>query len=210
QLRVEPVDRVRGVGAVGRDGAFRAGAPPVPDLHLAIARAHEEDEPLLGVGWIEDRDRIRLVEPGQEEEVGSLAEFVVDVAVASALPRAGDDGEAVSDGGREPLASLDEGGWIEWAHRGNNTTAKGSFPCTLEWRPSSRTRARRARIAKSIATSSGSPTWPSRSATSRSGASSTTSPTTRCARTCCSSSRTWPGAPSARAWARWSWSCHGT
>ena len=35
--------------------------------------------------------------------------------------------------------------------------------------------------------SCGWPIWPSRSASSRSGASSTTSPTTRCARTCCSS-----------------------
>ena len=50
-------------------------------------------------------------------------------------------------------------------------------------------------IARSIATSCGSPISPSRSASSRSGASSTTSPTTRCAPTCCSSSPTWRAAP---------------
>ena len=46
--------------------------------------------------------------------------------------------------------------------------------------------ARAAPTATSTATSSGSATSPSRSASSRCGASSTTSPTTRCAPTCCS------------------------
>jgi hypothetical protein len=49
QARVELVDGVGGVGAIGGDGALHAGAPPRPDLHLAVARAHEEDEALLGV-----------------------------------------------------------------------------------------------------------------------------------------------------------------
>src|SRR4029450_3869587 len=125
QLVVEPVDRVRGVGPVGRDGALDAGAPAVPDLHLAVARAHEEDEALLGVGRIEDGDGVGLVEARQEEEVRRLAEFVVDVTVAPELLGAGDDGERVADRRREPLPPLDEGGWIEWAHQGNNTTPKG-------------------------------------------------------------------------------------
>src|SRR5882672_10761912 len=39
---------------------------------------------------------------------------------------------------------------------------RGSVPCTLEWRPSSRTPARRARTARSIAMSCCLPIWPSR------------------------------------------------
>ena len=69
--------------------------------------------------------------------------------------------------------------------------------CTSEWPPSSRTRAARARDREVYRERAARwPTWPSRSASSRSGASSTTSPTTRCAPTCCSSSPTWPAAPS--------------
>src|SRR5207253_1304341 len=69
-----------------------------------------------------------LVEPGQEEEIGGLAELVVDVPVALDLAGTGDDRQAISDGRRESLPPLDEGGWIEWAHRRNNTTAKGERP----------------------------------------------------------------------------------
>src|SRR5207253_8564683 len=71
---------------------------------------------------------VGLVEPGQEEEIGGLAELVVDVPVALDLAGTGDDRQAISDGRRESLPPLDEGGWIEWAHRRNNTTAKGERP----------------------------------------------------------------------------------
>src|SRR5438094_7678726 len=128
ELGVEPVDRIGGVRAVGGDGALDTRAAAVPDLHLAVAGPHEEHEALLGVCRVEYGDGVGLVEPGQKKEVGGLTELVVDVPVAQDLPRAGHDGEAVSDGGREPLSTLDEGGWIEWAHRRNNTTAKGERP----------------------------------------------------------------------------------
>src|SRR5207247_10466478 len=81
-----------------------------------------------GVGRVEVGDGIRLVETGQEEEVGGLAEFVVDVVVPAELLGAGDDRQRVADRCREALPPLDEGGWIEWAHRRNNTTAKGERP----------------------------------------------------------------------------------
>src|SRR6266852_2348688 len=128
ELLVEPVDRVGGVGAVGRDGALDPGPPAGPDLHLAVARADKEDEPLLGIRGVEDGDGVGLVEPRQEEEVGGLTKLVVDVAVAPELPGAGDDRQGVADRRREALPPLDEGGWIEWAHRRNNTTAKGERP----------------------------------------------------------------------------------
>src|SRR2546429_368276 len=104
------------------------GAPAGPGRPRGVAGAHEEDVAPPGVRRVEDGARVGLVESGQKKEVGGLTELVVDVPVAQDLPRAGHDGKAVSDGGREPLSTLDEGGWIEWAHRRNNTTAKGERP----------------------------------------------------------------------------------
>src|SRR6266436_2451946 len=52
---------------------LRAARPaPVPDLPLAVARAHEQDVALLGVGGVDDRDGVGLLEAGEEEEVGVL------------------------------------------------------------------------------------------------------------------------------------------
>ena len=49
QLGVELVHGVGGVGAIGRDGALDPRPPPVPHLHLAVARPDEEHEALLRV-----------------------------------------------------------------------------------------------------------------------------------------------------------------
>jgi len=109
QLGIELLDRIGGVGAVRRDGALDAGAVAVPDLHLAVARAHEQHVALLGVRRVEDRHRVRLVEPGEEEEVGVLAEGMADVAVAGRLRRRRHDRHGVADRLREPPPPLDEG-----------------------------------------------------------------------------------------------------
>ena len=109
ELRVQLVDRVGGVRAVGRDGALGPGATTVPDLHLAVARPDEEHEALLGMRRIDHRDRVGLVEAREEEEVARLPELVMHVAVAEALDTAGDDGEAVAERGGEALASLEKG-----------------------------------------------------------------------------------------------------
>src|SRR5882762_7580189 len=109
QLGVELIDRVGGVGAVGRDGALGARAPAVPDLHLAVARPHEEHEALLRVRRVDHGDGVWFVEAGEEEEVARLPELVVDVAVAQALDATGNHGQRVADRGREALAALEEG-----------------------------------------------------------------------------------------------------
>jgi hypothetical protein len=108
QLGVELANRVRGVGAIRRDGALDAGAPAVPDLHLAVSRTDEEDVALLGVGGIDHGHGIGLVEASQKEEAARLAKLVVHVVVAWALSGARDDGHRIADGGREALTALEE------------------------------------------------------------------------------------------------------
>ena len=71
----------RSIGAEARDGTLNACSSSVPRFHLRITRAHEEHIRLL-VGGIEQRDGIRFVETGEEEEVGRLSEHVVDIVVA--------------------------------------------------------------------------------------------------------------------------------
>ena len=128
---VQLVDRVGGVGAVVGDGALHPRPSPVPDLPLAVARAHEQDVALLGVGGVDDRDGVGLLEAGEEEEVGVLTELVRDVAVAEHLPRARDDREAVADGVGEALAAFHErgevlGGGHAGAPAGGRSTARAT------------------------------------------------------------------------------------
>src|SRR6185436_19693646 len=80
--------------------------PRDPRVEGGVAEAHEEDVALLRVARIEHRDRVRLVEAGQEEEVRVLAELVVHVAVARDLARSGDEGETVAERLREAPAPL--------------------------------------------------------------------------------------------------------
>ena len=116
QARVELVDRVGRVGPVGGDRALHARPMAGPDLHLPVARPHEEHEALLGVGRVEHRDRVRLVEAGQEVEVGRLPEGVVDVVVAHRLGRGRDDRQAVTDRLDEAPPPLDESRQILAGH----------------------------------------------------------------------------------------------
>ena len=113
QLGVELVDGVGGIGAVGGDGALDARAPSVPDLHLAVTRTDEQDEALLGVSGVDHRDGIGLVEPGEEVEVGLLAELEPGVGVPRHLAGAGNHGQRVTDGLREAAPALEEGCQIE-------------------------------------------------------------------------------------------------
>jgi len=108
--------------------APRPGPPAVQIFRLAVARTDEEDEPLLGVRRVEDGNGVGLVEPGQEEEVGGLAELVVDVAVAAKLPGAGDDRQRVADRRRERCRRSTKGAGSNGLIGGNNTTAKGERP----------------------------------------------------------------------------------
>ena len=112
QFRVELVDRVGGVGAVGRDRALDARAVAVPGLLLPVPRAHEEHVALLGVGGVEDRHRVGLAEAGEEEEVGALAELVVDVAVADDFLRARHHRERVAERRGEAEPALEKGSLV--------------------------------------------------------------------------------------------------
>src|SRR5438876_1886195 len=119
ELLVELVDRIRGVGAVGGDGALDAGAVAGPDLRLPVAGPDEEDVPLLGVRRVDNGDGVRLVEAGQEEEVGALAELVMDVAVTPGLVRPGDDREGVADRRREAQPPVCEGSELTGRRHGS-------------------------------------------------------------------------------------------
>src|SRR5436309_2038321 len=127
-LRGEPVDRIGGVGSVGGDGALDPGAVAGPDLHLPIAGPDEEDVSLLGVRGVDDGDGVRLVEAGQEEEVGALAEFVADVAVATGLLRPRDDREGVAERRREAQPPVREGSELTGCRHGSSIAYNGE--CT--------------------------------------------------------------------------------
>ena len=110
ELLIELVDRIGSVGAIPRHRAFDPRSVAVPDLHLAVARPHEQDVTLLDVRRIEDRDGVGLVEAGEEEEVGGLAEIVVGIGVPHDLLGSRDDREPLADGVHEAQPAFGE--WL--------------------------------------------------------------------------------------------------
>jgi hypothetical protein len=87
-------------------GSLDSGPVAIPDLHVPVSRPHEEDIPLLCVAGIDHRNGVRLIKAGQEVEVAVLTERMIDIVVTKLLPGGGDDGDAITESGREPLATL--------------------------------------------------------------------------------------------------------
>ncbi len=88
QLAGQVADGVRGVGAELRAGALDAGASAVPDLALAIARAHQQGERRRATGR-QHQHGVGLGEAGQVDHVGRGAIAIVHVGVARDLATAG-------------------------------------------------------------------------------------------------------------------------
>ena len=82
-------------GAVLLDGARRTCAPPVPGLAQRVPVPHEEHVLRVLAAGDEHRDRLRLAESGQIEEVAVLPVGVLDVVVAVPHRRRGHDRDAV-------------------------------------------------------------------------------------------------------------------
>src|SRR5439155_20167657 len=99
--------------------ALDAGAMAGPDLQLPVAGSDEEDVPLLGVRRVDDGDGVGLVEARQEEEVGALAELVVDVAVAAGLLSPPDDREGGAGRRRAPEPPIREGSELTGCRHGS-------------------------------------------------------------------------------------------
>src|SRR5690606_2421728 len=92
---VEPVDLVGGVGTVALLGPLHADPIPGPRFHLGVPGPHEQNELSLRMVGSDDTYGIGLLDAGQVDEVGGLAEPVVVVAVSDHLRCGGDDGAAV-------------------------------------------------------------------------------------------------------------------
>ena len=148
---VELVDGVRGVGAVGGDGALHArrGGP----FQISSSRSrgpHEEDEALLRrATGLKTATASGSSKPVRIVEVGVLAELEVGVGVARRLAGAGDDGEGITHRLRETAPALEERGQVR-GHRSGSPRCSRSATCfwaasTLAWprRPSARCGGRR-------------------------------------------------------------------
>jgi hypothetical protein len=79
QMFFELVDRVRLIGAVLRLYAVDTRTRSVPNLTLRIARSHEHRR----LRSTKHENAVRLVEPGQIEEIRVLPVIVIDVIVAN-------------------------------------------------------------------------------------------------------------------------------
>ena len=77
------------VGAKIGLGSVDSGARSVPDFATRVARAHEEGEPPLGP--IDHHDALGFVESGEIEKIRILTVIVLDVVVANADRRRGQE-----------------------------------------------------------------------------------------------------------------------
>ena len=98
ELATQLGNGIGGIGPVVGDRSFDPTAVSVPDLHFRVSWTDEEHIRLGGVGGIDDRHRVGLVEAGEEEEVGVLAKLEVDIMVPGAFARPGDDGHGPFEG----------------------------------------------------------------------------------------------------------------
>ena len=76
-------------------GALGPDAISVPCLHFGVSRPHEEGVIAIRMAGCDHRDRLRLMEPGQIEEVGILVELELGVVAPDHLDCGRDDGDGV-------------------------------------------------------------------------------------------------------------------
>ena len=116
ELLVEAADRVGGVEAEGLARGRRAVAEAVPDFHVGILLAAEQ-QGLRMVPRHQDDGRFRLAEAGEVVEIAVVAVGIVRIAVAHALGRGGDHRDAAAHAAEKARAPVGEGLDVHGQHR---------------------------------------------------------------------------------------------
>ncbi len=107
QPRGELVHRKGRVGTEVADRSLDACARAVPHFALRVARSDEEHRVVLGMRARQDEHRVRLVEPGQIEEVRVLPVLVLDVVVPNRHGRRRQHRDTALELGQQSLAAFD-------------------------------------------------------------------------------------------------------